>query len=103
MMVEAPTRVEELAPSPLIVEGVRFLDERGPEGWREMIDPECLDIASRRLCVYGQLYGGYAAGTAALGLVDFEEAQRCGFTSRPGGYAERTDAWKAYLRGVTEA
>jgi hypothetical protein len=53
--------------------------------------------------VYGQLYGGYAAGTAALGLVDFEEAQRCGFTSRPGGYAERTDAWKAYLRGVTEA
>jgi hypothetical protein len=102
MMVEAPTRVE-VAPSPLIAEGVRLLDERGPEGWREMIDPECLDIASRWLCVYGQLYGGYAAGTAALELVDFEEAQRCGFTSRPGGYAERTDAWKAYLRGVTEA
>jgi hypothetical protein len=77
--------------------------ERGPEGWREMVDPECLDIASRSLCVYGQLYGGYAAGVAALGLVSFEEAQRCGFTSRAGGYAERTDAWKAYLRGVTKA
>ena len=47
MMVEASTRVE-VAPSPLIVEGVRLLDERGPEGWREMVDPECLDLTSRR-------------------------------------------------------
>ena len=49
----------------------------------------------------GQLYGDYAEGKAALGL-GFVEAQRCGFTSRPGRYAERSDAWKAYLRGVRD-
>ena len=100
MMVEASTRVE-VAPSPLIVEGVRLLDERGPEGCREMVNPDCLDLTSPSLCVNGQLYGDYAEGKAALGL-GFVEAQRCGFTSRPGEYAERSDAWKAYLRGVRD-
>jgi hypothetical protein len=46
--------------------------------------------------------GGRADSVDHGGPLASEDAQRCGFTSRPGGYAERADAWKAYLRGVRE-
>jgi hypothetical protein len=48
--------------------GIELLDRRGPEGWRQLLNPERLDISQPEDCVLGQLYGSYYAGCRALDL-----------------------------------
>jgi hypothetical protein len=55
-----------------VKEGMRLLDERGPERWWERIDLDTLDVASSCNCVLGQTYGGYGDGVDALDLTTAE-------------------------------
>ncbi len=48
--------------------GIELLDRHGPEGWRQLLDLERLDLSQPEDCVLGQLYGGYYAGCRALDL-----------------------------------
>lgn len=47
--------------------GAAMLDAESP-GWAGRIDLKWLDMHDCRLCVLGQLHGGFGLGVAALGL-----------------------------------
>lgn len=79
----------------LVEDAAGFLDVHGPAGWRDLIVPDKLDMASPTYDILGQIYGEYDKGTDILGAFagfrDIEEA----FT---GWHAtSKADAWKEYL------
>ena len=41
-----------------IAGAIAYLDEYGPEGWRDRVDPDRLRMMSWRWCVLGQAYEG---------------------------------------------
>jgi hypothetical protein len=45
-----------------VANGVAFLDEHGPDGWRDKINLETLCISSSQNCPLGQVYGGFFVG-----------------------------------------
>ncbi len=45
-----------------VANGAKYLDEFGPEGWRDKIDLATLDVRRLRSCPLGQLYGGFYVG-----------------------------------------
>lgn len=55
-----------------VARGVALLDERGPESWRDKIDPARLNVASGLDCVLGQVFGDYITGRQAMGLTGDE-------------------------------
>lgn len=48
--------------------GASFLDERAPEGWYNIVDPDRLDQSDADECVLGQVYGYYDDGVEELGI-----------------------------------
>ena len=46
--------------------GMVLLDDRGPEGWRDTININALDMGHPARDVLGQLYGSYNRGMCAL-------------------------------------
>src|SRR5262245_3114934 len=82
--------------------GIALLDERGPSGWRESINPGRLSIAFSNNCVLGQTFGDYEYGLYVLGLYGGNAAPY-GFTlsyPRDAGdkrWAELTAAWRQEL------
>jgi len=114
-MQEARRRVRELA--------IPLLDAHGPEGWREMIDPDTLAMTSMTQCVLGQVYGHFTSAVQALvqhvpdGIGDWRWPMRYGFDAdfaspitaeleRRGTdmewteYRELDAAWRKALRDV---
>ena len=55
-----------------VTAGIALLDKQGPEGWRNKIDVETLDLAYIDKCILGQVYGNYFDGLKVLD-VDFDE------------------------------
>lgn len=94
LTIEAPTKVQ--AP-PEIRRGVEILDERGPEGWRERIDLDRLNIAQARDCILGQCFGMYADGREAMNLTH-AEVRDCGFVPTfSHSSSDLTASWHDYL------
>lgn len=94
--------------------GIKFLDSKGPEGWRELLNLETLDLSSTHSCVLGQLYGGdvpaedagwvsgfwHATHEAFPELAsDFKKLRKLGFEADAPeeSYSAQTDAWKRVL------
>ncbi|MEU0214990.1 hypothetical protein ABZ281_07625 [Streptomyces sp. NPDC006265] len=93
--------------------GFEFLSLRGPEGWRERINRDLLDIDHGYFCVLGQVYAEEAEGEGyeyALGELAFgvkggvEDLVFFGFYSLRGNEdgPALTKAWRALLAGETE-
>lgn len=62
-----------------VAKGVALLDERHPE-WACQVDVEALDIQSHRLCVVGQVFGGWSQGLIEVyGDIDSEDTEGHGF------------------------
>lgn len=49
-----------------VARGIALLDEHGPEGWLEKIDPQDLNLQSTSQCVLGQVYGDFSVGLEKL-------------------------------------
>lgn len=97
---EAVARVER---------GAALLDEKGPDGWRDRIDLDRLNMSDTSWCVLGQVYsgvttwGGYGEGLRVLGVTPWPAGNARG----PGyyGFDETTRAdlhaldraWTDYL------
>jgi hypothetical protein len=92
--------------------GFAFLNDRGPEGWRERIDLDRLDIDHAYFCVLGQVFAdndedvdGYEWALADFGFAgDAEELIFNGFYSlRDASDAPTlTAAWRDLISGTTE-
>jgi hypothetical protein len=92
--------------------GFVFLNDRGPEGWRERIDLDRLDIDHAYFCVLGQVFAdndegvdGYEWALADFGFAgDAEELIFNGFYSlREASEAPAlTAAWRDLISGSTE-
>lgn len=65
-----------------VARGVALLDERGPQGWRDKIDLDRLDIIYN--CVLDQVFGDFTGGMEALGLRLFDN-QSTGYGFNCGG------------------
>jgi hypothetical protein len=75
-----------------VAAGAALLDEKRP-GWEMEIDCARLNIASRRDCMCGQLYGEYATGVVKLGV----EPAEYGFLTlklQPETFEELTEGWR---------
>lgn len=93
--------------------GAALLDEKGPAGWREKIDPNQIDMGVGHKCILGQLYranvhdtNGYLTATAVLfprtGTYDMRAtAVHHGFHypggSKPYTSRELREAWQHLL------
>lgn len=94
--------------------GIAFLDHHGPEGWRDKIDLDMLDVGCVSECVLSQIYRdgdfiiGFNIGCDALGIFADGDAPLCGFESwyiynrqECDGYGddfeELNEAWKRIL------
>jgi hypothetical protein len=90
-----------------IAEGMRLLDENGPENWREKVNIEKLDMGEPELqggcgCILAQLYGDYVTGRQALGIrrgggtpYGFD----CSYDDEKGlVYGPLTEEWKEALK-----
>lgn len=78
--------------------GMDLLDEEFP-GWREIINPEQLDMGDCHQCILGQLFGEYFTGKREMGLTG-TEPEEFGFEDWVGGndrYQWITAAWKEAL------
>ncbi|MCZ0981797.1 hypothetical protein O1L60_30765 [Streptomyces diastatochromogenes] len=97
--------------------GFEFLNLRGPEGWRERINLDLLDIDHGYFCVLGQVFDkeavevgldglGYEYALAELDLERFDNNDGpvfLGFYSLGNGDGPTlTAAWRSLLRGETE-
>lgn len=49
----------ELTHDQRVQRGIAILDGLGPEGWRDRVDLDDLEIASGYRCILGQVYGEY--------------------------------------------
>ncbi len=80
--------------------GAKRMDVVYPN-WELAIDPDRLDVASDKWCVFGQLFGSFQKGLKTLGL-SLEEAVALGFhaptgTSKPDAkrlYESLTTSWQ---------
>lgn len=82
----------------VVERGMRLLDERGPESWRDRIDLQTLQIEGTQRCVLGQLYGGFNRGLAELGVSYEPDVSRFGFAAPMDvTYAELNEAWRLAL------
>ena len=80
-----------------VQEGVNLLDEKGPDGWRELIDVGRLDIGAACDCVLGQVYGSFQRGLDELHTAG-AGGWKYGFNH--GTHEERkalNEAWKEEL------
>lgn len=73
--------------------GAAYLDEHGPDQWRDHIDLDRLDIGDGCDCVLGQLYGSFADGVGELSI---------GWDGRDLGFFghesdDLTEAWRREL------
>jgi hypothetical protein len=48
--------------------GIDLLDEKGPAGWRNLINWDIVDMGHGQRCILGQVYGDYIIGMDDLGL-----------------------------------
>lgn len=95
--------------------GIEFLDSKGPEGWRELLNLETLDLGNAHRCVLGQLYADdlpiedkhwssgfwYATRSVFPELNGrFKKLCKLGFEADAPdeSYAETTEAWKRALQ-----
>lgn len=95
--------------------GIAFLDSMGPEGWREMLNLETLDLSHTHSCVFGQIFTrdvspediGWVSGfwVATHDRFpelngDFKKLRKLGFEAdEPDeSYAETTEAWKRAIK-----
>lgn len=74
--------------------GIELLDYKCL-GWREILDPNTLDINSESDCVLGQLFGSYGDGVDALGI--YGDEVYYGFFMAPGDGMSLRDEWTAHL------
>jgi hypothetical protein len=72
--------------------GAALLDERLP-GWREVIDPDTLELADGCHCILGQLFGDYGKGIDILAV----NPVRHGFVAGRTTYARLNAAWRRVL------
>lgn len=94
-----------------VAAGVALLDEKGPEGWRERINLDTLDINSLAGCILGQIYGpecledwmGWRTGMDALGLERYgsNEARDHGFEAY--NFSEQAEVEAAWADILTPA
>lgn len=64
--------------------GIQILDQKYGPDWPCHIDLETLNITDYKVCVLGQLYGGYAAGCDEIGIT-YSESREYGFLPAPTG------------------
>lgn len=83
-----------------VQKGMAFLDEYGPDDWRNAIDLDSLDLREATSCVLGQLYGVYSFveddPDVAFNFYPFPY-EDLGFEVEDETYAELTSAWKRAL------
>lgn len=79
--VLTPKETPRLPRQDLAEAGAKFLDENGPQNWRDKIQPAELELSSSTDCVLGQLYGDYGVGLASLRINGFQERE-LGFDGR---------------------
>jgi hypothetical protein len=93
-MLQEIVREDLAAESKMVLAAAEVLDEKGPEDWRERIDPSTLEVASCSECVLGQIFGGYHLGLKALDIGPHHYRMRAfsGITHRA-----MTAAWLNYL------
>lgn len=83
-----------------VQKGIDFLDEYGPEDWRNGIDLGTLNLSSPTDCVLGQLYGVYSLVESDDGtLFDMDPFpyEDLGFEVEGEPYAVLTQAWHEAL------
>ncbi|MEW1675505.1 hypothetical protein AB0O47_19990 [Streptomyces noursei] len=104
--------VENLPVEQRASNGFEFLNLRGPEGWRERINLDLLDIDHEYFCILGQVYSetagdeayGYEYAVAEFGFDSFgnnEDLIFHGFYAIEDG-STLTAAWRHLLRGEVE-
>ena len=84
--------------------GAQHLDVVFGRDWHERIDQKSLNIGDARLCMLGQLYGGYTIGCGEIGIEpDGFEARELGFCPEGSCYESQdefralTEAWKIVI------
>lgn len=92
----------------LVAKGIALLDEKGPEGWRDRIDLDELDVSGGCTCVLAQVYGTYGRGCTALRMASTgcpccetgkDQAHDFGFNDTCDiSYDQLTAAWRAALK-----
>ncbi len=91
-----------------VANGIALLDREGPEGWRERIDCDSLDLADGCNCVLGQVYGDFWPAIAAFAPTETRDAfsvahafavswEANASESLPDRYAPLTAAWRRAL------
>lgn len=61
------TTAEVPTPAQQVHAAALFLDEHGPEGWRERVNLDTLNMGSLSNCILGQLYRDYPGDAWAYG------------------------------------
>jgi len=78
--------------------GIKLLDEKGPENWRELIELDPLDIQFTNHCIIGQLARSNTSHySALLNKLDVEHPEEYGFDEVDGEYDVLTHEWRLAL------
>ena len=77
-----------------VLEAAALLDERGPTGWRELVDLESLNLVDCHHCMLAQIYGGFTQGLRDLGM-DYSSHRVRAFSGSRAH--EMQVAWRDYL------
>lgn len=75
--------------------GAELLDQKRPSWYREVGDPDTLDIADPMGCVLGRLYGNYRLGLDVLGVLD---AGYCAADYGFNAWGDEPDEYRALSR-----
>ncbi len=83
--------------------GYVLLDEKGPDDWKERIDPLTLDMNNTYNCILGQVYADFWRGTETLEMTH-DETVHYGFNAQSFGaeYALLKLAWLELLGYATD-
>lgn len=95
-----------------VARGIALLDERGPEGWRDRVNLDDLDMINPRRCVLGQVYDkgngpyssrtGWRIGKRALAIGGDGRPKTFGFIEYHNeDPATLADEWRRQLRQVS--
>lgn len=76
-----------------VLNGVRRLDDMGPNNWRDILRPKLGGLHTNTMyqCPLYYLYGDFSRGMIMLGI-EFGTASRYGFNGDHG------DSWRRYFR-----